>query len=92
MRNTSRFMWHTSVFDCSMTRNSCHGHFFCLIRLRLLDEILAFHTGQDPEKIHRDTERDFVLTAEEAKEYGIIDDVITSRQTVDMSGPITRAS
>ena len=58
----------------------------------MLDEILAFHTGQDPEKIHRDTERDFVLTAEEAKEYGIIDDVITSRQAADMSGPITRAS
>lgn len=64
-----------------------------ILRMRtMLDEILAFHTGQDPEKIHRDTERDFVLTAEEAKEYGIIDDVITSRQAADMSGPITRAS
>jgi ATP-dependent Clp protease protease subunit len=64
-----------------------------ILRMRtMLDEILAYHTGQDPEKIHRDTERDFVLTAEEAKEYGIIDDVITSRQSADMSGPITRAS
>ena len=57
-----------------------------------IDEILANHTGQTPEKIHKDTERDFVLSAEEAKEYGIIDDVISSRQAADLTGPITRAS
>ena len=38
---------------------------------------LAQHTGQDEEKIRNDTERDKILTAEEAKEYGIIDDVLT---------------
>ncbi len=64
-----------------------------ILRMRsLLDEILSHHTGQDVEKIHKDTERDFVLSAEEAKEYGIIDDVISSRQAADMTGPITRAS
>jgi ATP-dependent Clp protease protease subunit len=64
-----------------------------ILRMRvLLDEILAQHTGQDPEKIHKDTERDFVLSAQEAKEYGIIDDVISSRQAADLTGPITRAS
>jgi ATP-dependent Clp protease protease subunit len=64
-----------------------------ILRMRiLLDEILAKHTGQDPERIHKDTERDFVLSAEEAKEYGIIDDVISSRQAADITGPITRAS
>jgi ATP-dependent Clp protease, protease subunit len=64
-----------------------------ILRMRnLLDEILASHTGQTPERIHKDTERDFVLSAEEAKEYGIIDDVISSRQAADMTGPITRAS
>jgi ATP-dependent Clp protease, protease subunit len=64
-----------------------------ILRVRtLLDEILAGHTGQDPERIHKDTERDFVLSAEEAKEYGIIDDVISSREAADMTGPITRAS
>ena len=41
------------------------------------------------ERIHKDTDRDFVISAEEAKEYGIIDDVISSRQAADMTGPIT---
>jgi ATP-dependent Clp protease protease subunit len=64
-----------------------------ILRMReLLDEILARHTGQSVEKIHRDTDRDFVMSAEEAKEYGIIDDVISSRQAADLTGPITRAS
>jgi ATP-dependent Clp protease, protease subunit len=41
-----------------------------------LNAILAKHTGQSLEKISRDTDRDFYLSAEEAKEYGIIDEVI----------------
>ncbi len=45
----------------------------------LLDQILAEKTGQDVEKITRDTDRDFIMTAEEALEYGIIDQVIQSR-------------
>jgi ATP-dependent Clp protease, protease subunit len=44
-----------------------------------LDEILAQHTGQTVEKVSKDTDRDFFMTAEEAKEYGIIDDVIVHR-------------
>ena len=50
---------------------------------RMLDEILAVHTGQDIEKISRDTDRDFIMTAEQAKEYGIIDDIIESRRTAE---------
>jgi len=53
-----------------------------------LEQILARHTGQDVEKIHADTDRDFVMTAEEAVEYGIIDEVIDQRDLVDNSGPI----
>ena len=53
-----------------------------------LEQILAHHTGQDAEKIHADTDRDFVMTAEEAVEYGIIDEVIDQRNLVDNSGPI----
>ena len=53
-----------------------------------LEEILAHHTGQDVEKIHTDTDRDFVMTATEAVEYGIIDEVIMARDSVDNSGPI----
>src|SRR3712207_9345432 len=42
-----------------------------ILRMRVqLDELLAHHTGQESEKIHKDTERDFVMSAEEAREYG----------------------
>ena len=50
---------------------------------RMLDEILATHTGQPVEKVSRDTDRDFIMTAEEAKAYGLIDDIIESRTTAD---------
>ena len=43
---------------------------------RLMEEIMAKHTGQDLEKISKDMDRDYYMTAEEAKEYGIIDTVI----------------
>ena len=44
-----------------------------------LNEILAERTGQDLEKIERDTDRDYWLTSEEAKKYGLIDKVIEKR-------------
>ncbi len=54
----------------------------------LLNEILAEHTGQPIEKIETDTDRDFVMTAQEALEYGIIDEVISRRALADTTGPI----
>ena len=45
----------------------------------MLNEILAFHTGQSLEKIERDVERDYFMSAQEALEYGIVDKVITKR-------------
>ncbi len=58
-------------------------------RLRTqLEMILASHTGQEQEKIKKDTERDFILTAAEAKDYGLIDQVIEQRNAVDRTGPI----
>ena len=61
-----------------------------ILRLRtLLEEIIANHTGQSVEKIHQDTDRDFVMSASEAKDYGIIDEVISARALVDTSGPIS---
>lgn len=49
-----------------------------ILKLReKLNEILAHHTGQSLEKIQKDTDRDYFMSAYEAKEYGIIDDVIT---------------
>jgi len=44
-----------------------------------MNKILALHTGQPLEKIEKDTDRDFYLSAEEAKEYGLIDEVIKPR-------------
>jgi ATP-dependent Clp protease, protease subunit len=46
----------------------------------LLNEILAEKTGQTPERIARDTDRDFILEAEAAKEYGVVDHIIESRK------------
>jgi len=61
-----------------------------ILRLRgLLEEVLASHTGQSVEKIHHDTDRDFVMSAVEAKEYGLVDEVIEGRELADRSGPIT---
>lgn len=58
-----------------------------VIRLRrLLDVILARHTGQSVEKVNKDTDRDFILTAEEAKAYGIVDDIIASREESTVLG------
>jgi ATP-dependent Clp protease protease subunit len=51
-----------------------------IIRLRkLLDNIIATHTGQPIEKVEKDTDRDFILTADEAKNYGVIDEIISRR-------------
>jgi ATP-dependent Clp protease protease subunit len=52
-----------------------------ILRYRqLLDEILSEHTGQTLEKIKQDTDRDFIMTAEQAKEYGIIDEIFATRK------------
>src|SRR5688500_1390459 len=49
-----------------------------------LDEILALHTGQPIEKIKKDSDRDFIMSAEAAKEYGMVDEVITARKLAEM--------
>ncbi len=52
-----------------------------ILRLREeLNEIMARHTGQPIDRINRDTERDFYMSGEQAKEYGLIDDVIIKRE------------
>jgi len=53
-----------------------------------LEELLANHTGQSMDRIKKDTDRDFVMTADEAKAYGVIDEVISRRVAVDNTGPI----
>jgi ATP-dependent Clp protease, protease subunit len=52
-----------------------------ILRMRdLLNEMLASDTGQDVDRIAKDTDRDFVMTADEAVGYGLVDEVIASRE------------
>ena len=52
-----------------------------ILKMRdLLNQVLAHHTGQPVDKVAKDTDRDFIMSASEAKEYGIIDEVIVSRE------------
>ena len=60
-----------------------------ILRMReLLEGILANHTGQSIDRVHQDTDRDFVMEAPAALEYGVIDEIISTRQMVDRTGPI----
>lgn len=53
-----------------------------ILRMReTLNDILSFHTHQEIETIRKDTDRDFFMSGQEAKEYGIVDHVITQRET-----------
>jgi ATP-dependent Clp protease protease subunit len=47
---------------------------------RRINEILADHTGQEIEKIERDTDRDYILAASDARDYGVVDQVIAKRE------------
>jgi len=53
-----------------------------------LEQVMARHTGQTIERINRDTDRDYVMTAEQARNYGLIDEVLQSRDVIDNTGPI----
>jgi ATP-dependent Clp protease protease subunit len=53
-----------------------------ILRMReLLEDMIARHSGQDTEKVRKDIERDKILTAREAVEYGLIDEVVSTRKT-----------
>ena len=61
-----------------------------ILRMREeLNRILVHHTGQSVDKIQRDTDRDFFMTAEQAKEYRIVDEVISSKPT---TRPVSEAA
>ena len=56
-----------------------------ILRMRdLLDQVLAHHTGQPVEKVKHDTDRDFIMSADDAKVYGIVDEVITTRELAEV--------
>ena len=68
----------SSAFQGQATDIEIHAKEIIDVRRRL-DEILAKHTKQDLEKVAKDTERDYFMSAEEAKEYKIVDRVIEHR-------------
>ena len=66
----------SSSFQGQATDIEIHAQEIIGVRRRL-DEIIAKHTGQDLEKVRKDTERDYFMSSDEAKDYGIIDRVIS---------------
>ena len=74
----ARVMIHQPMggFQGQATEIDIHAKEILKIRERL-NQVMAHHCGQPLEKIERDTERDYFLSADEAKEYGLIDEVIT---------------
>jgi ATP-dependent Clp protease protease subunit len=66
-------------FEGQATEIDIHAREILRVRQEI-NHILAQHTGQPIDKIERDTERDFFLTAKDACEYGIVDAIITNRQ------------
>ncbi len=60
-----------------------------ILRMRdLLEVMLARHSGQSSEKIRKDIERDKILTAQEAVDYGLVDEVVTTRKTSALAGAV----
>ncbi len=63
-----------------------------ILRMRdLLNKLLAEDTGQEIAKIHADTDRDFIMSADEARDYGVIDEVISNRETVGVVSAVGAA-
>jgi ATP-dependent Clp protease protease subunit len=57
-----------------------------ILRMReMLEQILANHTGQPLERVHKDTDRDFIMGATEAKDYGIIDEIISGAEVAELA-------
>jgi len=77
----ARIMLHQPLGGVQGQATDIDIHAKEILRLReTLNELLAKHTGQPKERIARDTERDFFMSAQEAKKYGIIDEIITARK------------
>ena len=76
----SRILLHQPMGDFSGQATDVDIHAKEILRIReRLNDIIRIHTGQTKEKIERDTDRDFIMTAQQSMEYGIIDQVISRR-------------
>jgi len=75
----SRIMLHQPMGGFQGQATDIEIHAREMLKMKdTLNEILAYHTGQPIDKIQTDTDRDFFMSGDEAKEYGIVDDVISS--------------
>lgn len=84
----SRIMIHQPLGGTQGQATDIDIHAKEILKMRdTLNHILFQHTGQPIEKVKKDTERDYFMTSEEAKEYGIVDKVITTRE---MQNPLSR--
>jgi len=77
----SRIMIHQPWGGVQGAAEDISRHAKEILKMRdRINEILAKHTGQSFEKVQKDTDRDYFMSAEEAKEYGLIDEVIIGKQ------------
>jgi ATP-dependent Clp protease protease subunit len=76
----SRMMIHQPLGGVSGAASDIDIHAREILRMRaLVNDLLGSCTGQDPERIEQDTDRDFIMTADEALEYGLIDQILRRR-------------
>ena len=82
----ARVMIHQPWGGTQGTASDIHIQAKEILKLKeQLNQILVHHTGQTLERIEKDTDRDYFMSAEEAKNYGIVDQVITTRMEVQKS-------
>jgi len=83
----ARIMIHQPLggFQGQATDIEIHAREILSLKQRL-NEMMAEHTGQPLEKLSDDVERDYFLTAQQAKDYGLVDDVLTSRAEAGAAG------
>ena len=82
----ARIMIHQPLGGFQGQATDIHIHAKEILRMkRELNELLAFHTGQTLEKVEADTERDYFMSGEDAKNYGIIDSAVT--RNIIVGGP-----
>lgn len=80
----SRILIHQPLGGVQGQASEIEIHAKEILRMKkLLNEILAKHTGQDVKKIDQDTDRDYIMTAEQSKEYGLIDEIMGGKTKLD---------
>lgn len=76
----TRILLHQPSGGTTGSASDVNIHAKEILRMRkMMDQILSKHTGQSVDKINKDTDRDFIMTSEEAKKYGIIDEILAKR-------------